>query len=80
MSYVDPRYIETFREWSDFMYPTLEQYGVIEQFSVGSDWKSWASGLLSLNPIASLGVPTPYQFDDWKDWASRLIESLDQGA
>lgn len=80
MSYVDPRYIPTFQEWSDFMYPSLERYGVIEQFTTGSDWKSWAAGLLSLNPIARLGVPMPYQFDQWQDWAARLIEALDQGA
>lgn len=80
MSYVDPRYIDSFEEWSDFMYPTLEQYGVIEQFTYGSDWKSWAAGLLSLNPIAQLGVPQPYVFDDWKEWASRLIGALDQGS
>lgn len=80
MSYVDPRYIDSFEEWSDFMYPTLEQYGVIEQFTYGSDWKSWAAGLLSLNPIAQLGVPQPYVFDDWQEWASRLIGALDQGS
>jgi len=80
MSYVDPRYIDSFEEWSDYMYPTLEQYGVIEQFTYGSDWKSWAAGLLSLNPIAQLGVPQPYVFDDWQEWASRLIGALDQGS
>lgn len=80
MSYVDPRYIDSFEEWSDYMYPTLEQYGVIEQFTYGSDWKSWAAGLLSLNPIARLGVPQPYVFDDWQEWASRLIGALDQGS
>ena len=80
MSYVDPRYIDSFEEWSDYMYPTLEQYGVIEQFTYGSDWKSWAAGLLSLNPNAQLGVPQPYVFDDWQEWASRLIGALDQGS
>ena len=80
MSYVDPRYMDSFEEWSDFMYPTLEQYGVIEQFTYGSDWKSWAAGLLSLNPIARLGAPQPYAFDDWKDWAMRFIGALDQGS
>ena len=80
MSYVDPRYIDSFEEWSDYMYPTLEQYGVIEQFTYGSDWKSWAAGLLSLNTSAQLGVPQPYVFDDWQEWASRLIGALDQGS
>lgn len=80
MSYVDPRAIPTFQEWSDYMYPTLEEYGVIEQFTHGSDWKSWAAGLLSLNPIVRLAVPQPYAFDDWKEWAMRLIEALDQGS
>ena len=80
MSYVDPRYIDSFEEWSDFMYPFLERYGVIEQFTYGSDWKSWAAGLLSLNPLARLGAPQPYAFDDWKEWAMRFIGILDQGS
>lgn len=80
MSYVDPRYIPTFQEWSDYMYPTLTNYGVIEQFTHGSDWKSWAAGLLSINGIAKVGAPQPYAFDDWKDWAARFIEALNQGS
>jgi hypothetical protein len=77
--YVDPRYIPSFQDWSDFMYPTLQQYGAIEQFTHGSDWKSWAAGLLSLNGIAQKGAPSPYQFDDWRDWAYRLIDTLGSG-
>lgn len=61
------------------MYPLLEQYGAIEQVTYGSDWQSWAAGLLSLNGIAQVGAPSPYQFEDWKDWAYRLIESLGSG-
>lgn len=79
MSYVDPRFIPTFQEWADYMYPLLEQYGAIEQVTHGSDWQSWAAGLLSLNGIAQVGAPSPYQFEDWKDWAYRLIESLGSG-
>lgn len=77
MEYVDPRFIPTFKEWSDFMYPTLEQYGVIEQYTHGSDWQSWGAGLLSLNGIAQVGAPSPYQFDDWKEWAMRFIDAMD---
>jgi len=80
MSYVDPRHIPTFQQWSDFMYPLLEPYGVIEQFTVGSDWQSWAAGLLSLNAIQQKGAPSPYQFDDWREWAYRLIETLGTGS
>lgn len=80
MSYVDPRFIPSFQEWADYMYDSLEQYGAIEQVTYGSDWKSWAAGLLSLNGIAQLGAPQPYAFSDWKDWAMRFIEVLDQGA
>lgn len=80
MTYVDPRFIPSFQEWADFMYPSLQQYGVIEQITYGSDWKSWANGLLSLNGIAQNGAPSPYGFDDWKEWAMRFVEVLDQGA
>lgn len=80
MSYVDPRYTASFEEWADFMYPSLERYGVVVQFTDGDDWKSWAAGLLSLNPLARLGVPQPYAFDDWRDWAMRFIGTLDQGS
>lgn len=80
MSYVNPNFIATFPEWADYMYPTLQEYGVIEQITYGSDWKSWAAGLSSINGLAEIGVPSPYQFEDWKDWAVRLIENLDQGA
>jgi hypothetical protein len=44
-----------------------------------SDWQNWGAGLLSLNGIASAGVPNPYQFDDWKEWAMRLNQIIDQG-
>lgn len=80
MSYIDPRYTASFEEWADFMYPTLEQYGVVVQFTEGDDWKSWAAGLLSLNPLARLGAPQPYAFDDWEEWAMRFIGILDQGS
>lgn len=79
MTFVDPRFIPTFTEWADYMYPTLEEYGVVEQVTYGSDWKSWAAGLLSLNSINQKGVPSPYQFDNWRDWATRLVGVLDQG-
>jgi hypothetical protein len=79
MTFVDPRFVPTFNQWADYMYPTLDRYGSIEQVTHGSDWKSWASGLLSLNGISQLGVPSPYQFDDWREWATRLIGALDRG-
>lgn len=62
------------------MYPTLQEYGVVEQLTHGSDWKSWAAGLLALNGLAARAIPSPYQFDDWRDWAARLIEALNQGS
>ncbi len=33
---VDPRGIDRFIDWADYMYPDLEQFG---QFD---DWKDWA--------------------------------------
>lgn len=80
MSFVNPQYIATFQEWSDYMYPTLQEYGVVAQFMPGEDWKNWAAGLLSINGIAQRGVPVPYQFSDWKDWAVRLNDALNQGS
>jgi hypothetical protein len=79
VSSVDPRYIATFQDWADFMYPSLEKYGEIVQIGVGDDWQSWASGLLSLNGIAVLGAPNPYIFDDWREWAARLVGLLNEG-
>lgn len=76
---VDPRYIPTFVEWSDFMYPDLEEYGPIMQASSENDWKNWGSSLLSLDGIAALAAPSPYEFSDWKEWAMRFVEALDQG-
>lgn len=77
MNYVDPRFIPTFQEWADLMYPVLQPYGVIEQVTYGSDWKSWGYGLLSLNDIARVGAPSPYQFDDWKLWAMRFCQAVE---
>jgi hypothetical protein len=76
---VDPRYIPTFKDWADYSYPDLEVYGAIATVIDDSDWQNWGAGLLSLNGIASAGVPNPYQFDDWKEWAMRLNQIIDQG-
>jgi len=80
MPTVDPRLTKTFVEWSDYMYPTLEQYGAIERVFSDADWQNWGAGLLSLGGIAQLGAPSPYQYNNWKDWADRLNEVLNQGS
>jgi len=80
MSAVDPRFIKTFVEWSDYMNPSLEQYGTIGRAFHESDWQNWGAALLSLGSIAQLGAPDPYQFTDWKDWAIRFNQALNQGS
>lgn len=79
MSLVDPRIVRTFVEWTDFMYPVIEQYGVPAVATDDKHWQEWASGLLSFGNIADKGAPNPYQFSDWREWAFRFNESLGQG-
>lgn len=76
---IDPRGIDHFIDWADFMYPDLQQFGAIAQMMPGANWQDWAAGLLALNRIAEIGAPNPYQFDDWKLWAMRFIQLLDSG-
>jgi len=76
---VDPRGIDRFIDWADYMYPDLQQFGTVSQMMPGANWQDWAAGLLGLNRIAEIGAPNPYQFDDWKVWATRFIQLLDSG-
>jgi hypothetical protein len=76
---INPYFMPSFQDWAQRSIPELEQYGTI-QFPPGEDgWKDWASGVVSLNGLAELGAPMPYQFSSWKDWAARLIEVIDNG-
>ena len=76
---VDPRGIDRFIDWADYMYPDLEQFGTVVQMMPGANWQDWAAGLSAVNKIAESSAPNPYQFDDWKDWAMRFIQLLDSG-
>jgi hypothetical protein len=76
---VDPRGIDSFIDWADFMYPDLEQYGTVVKMMPGGNWQDWAAGLLAVNKIAESSAPNPYQFDDWKLWAMRFIQTLNSG-
>ena len=76
---VDPRFIPTFRDWADYSYPDLERYGAIVKVDDDSNWQNWAAGLLSLNGIAAVGAPDPYQFSDWREWAMRFNQIINQG-
>lgn len=76
---VDPRGIDSFIDWADFMYPDLEQYGTVVKMMPGGNWQDWAAGLLAVNKIAESNAPNPYQFDDWKLWAMRFIQTLNSG-
>jgi hypothetical protein len=76
---IDPRGIDHFIDWADYMYPDLQQFGVVTQMMPGANWQDWAAGLQALNKIAEIGAPNPYQFDDWKLWAMRFIQTLNSG-
>lgn len=77
---VDPRFIPTFKDWADYSYPDLEEYGAIAKVLDDSEWQDWGAGLLSLNGIAKVGAPNPYQFTDWREWAMRFNQALGQGS
>jgi hypothetical protein len=76
---VDPRGIDSFIDWADYMYPDLEQFGTVVKMMPGGNWQDWAAGLLAVNKIAESSAPNPYQFDDWKLWAMRFIQTLNSG-
>ena len=76
---VDPRGIDSFIDWADYMYPDLEQFGTVVMMMPGGNWQDWAAGLLAVNKIAESSAPNPYQFDDWKLWAMRFIQTLNSG-
>ena len=77
---IDPRIVKTFVEWADYMYPDLSEFGVVARAFSEDDWQSWAAGVLSLNGIAQVGAPDPYQFKDWKDWAIRFNGAMNSGS
>ena len=76
---VDPRGIDNFIDWADYMYPDLEQLGTVVKMMPGGNWQDWGAGLLAVNKIAECSAPNPYQFDDWKEWAMRFIQTLNSG-
>lgn len=69
----------SFQDWAQRSVPGLEVYGQIENPPIETGWQNWASGVVSLNGLAQIGAPSPYQFSSWKDWAARLIEVIDNG-
>jgi len=77
---VDPRIVDNVIQWADYMYPTIQQYGVGAQLMAESEWQEWAGGLLGLAPLAKLGVPNAYQFTDWREWAMRFNDVINQGS
>ena len=77
---VDPRIVDNVVQWADFMWPTIERFGQPARLMDGDDWQIWASGLLSLAPLAKLGVPSSYQFSDWREWAMRFNDVINQGS
>lgn len=76
---VNPYSIPDFVTWAEFSTPTLEIYGPIPIPTSEDDWKIWASDVVSLDGIASVGAPSPFDFVDWREWAARLIEVVNDG-
>lgn len=77
---VDPRLADDVVQWSDYMWPTIEEFGVPSRLMSEDDWQNWASGLLSIAGFAGLNTPNPFQFDDWREWAFRFNEVINQGS
>lgn len=70
---VDPRLTDDVVQWADYMWPTIEEFGVPARLMNESDWQDWAVGLLSLPGLAAYNIPNAYQFDDWREWAMRVF-------
>ncbi len=55
-------------DYSDFPIPTLHDE---------TKWAVWAQNLVSIEPFASKGVPSPYKstkelaFENWEEWAKK---------
>jgi hypothetical protein len=77
---VDPRLVDNVVQWADFMWPTIEDFGVPSRLMSENDWQNWAAGLLSIASFAQLGVPNAYQFTDWREWAMRFNDVINQGS
>jgi hypothetical protein len=77
---IDPRIVNNVVDWADYMFPSIERFGVAARLMDESDWKNWASGLSSIASLASLGIPDAYQFDDWREWALRFNAVINQGS
>jgi hypothetical protein len=77
---IDPRIVDNVVEWADYMFPSIEDFGVAVRLMDERDWKSWASGLSSISTLAALGIPSAYQFDDWREWAMRFNDVINQGS
>lgn len=77
---IDPRIVDNVVDWADYMFPSIEDFGVAVRLMDERDWKNWASGLSTIASLAALGVPNAYQFDDWREWAMRFNEVISQGS
>jgi len=73
---VDPRGIDL-QSWADTLCLDLDEYAVIPQLYDPDRWQDWAAGLVGINGISQLNLPSPYQFNDWKEWALRFYQMLD---
>ena len=74
---IDPAFM-TVRQWTDFMVPSLEQFGNLGRLTRDDEWRAWGVSLLNLPALSGSIVPNPYQFDDWRAWARRLVDNLSE--
>ena len=74
---IDPAYL-TVQQWTDFMVPSLEQFGNLGRLDRDDEWRAWGVSLLNMSQLSGSIVPNPYQFDDWRVWARRLVENLSE--
>ena len=48
---IDPRGIDQFIDWADYMYTDLQQFGVVTQMMPGANWQDWAVATLILGAL-----------------------------
>ena len=70
----DPRF-HTFDSWACLM---CELYAN-QQLQIPSpltDWRSWASGLKTIDVFTNEAIPGPDNFNDWQDWAMAVVGAV----
>lgn len=71
---IDPRFMD-FAKWAGATTLFLVPFGTIPKVLDPDDWKAWATYVVSLPALKSLGTVRPQGFDDWRDWAIRFNQT-----